>query len=50
MHSSQRKHEPVALAGVPERKKRREWQRSWRERCASQVLAGRPMQKPARNQ
>ena len=43
MHSSQRKHEAEAVAGVPERDKRRECQFYWRERCASQVLAGRPL-------
>jgi hypothetical protein len=43
MHISQRKHEAEAVAGVPERDKRRECQHSWRERCASQVIAGRPL-------
>jgi len=28
--------------GGPESYKRRAWQRSWRERCGSKVLAGRP--------
>jgi hypothetical protein len=28
---------------VPERDKRRECQFYWRERCAAQVLAGRPL-------
>jgi hypothetical protein len=28
---------------VPERNKRREWQCNWPERCASTVLAGRPV-------
>jgi hypothetical protein len=42
MHISGRKHETKAVAGGPERNKRRECQRSWRERCASQVVAGRP--------
>jgi len=43
MHISRRKREGEAVAGVPERKKRREWQSYWRERCASQVWAGRPL-------
>jgi hypothetical protein len=43
MHISQRNHEAEAIAGVPERDKRRECQRIWRERCASQVIAGRPL-------
>jgi hypothetical protein len=42
MHISQRKREAEAVAGVPERNKQRECQHCWRERCASQVLAGRP--------
>jgi hypothetical protein len=43
MPISGRKREAEAVAGVPERMKRRECQRRWRERCASQVLAGRLM-------
>jgi hypothetical protein len=43
MHISQRKREAEAVAGVPERNKRRECQHSWRERCASEVIAGRPL-------
>ena len=43
MHISQRKHEAEAVAGVPERDKRREWQSYWRERCPSQVLARWPL-------
>lgn len=43
MNISGRKREAEAAAGVPERNKRRERQSYWRERCASQVLAGRPM-------
>jgi len=43
MHISQRKREAEAVVGVPERNKRREWQSYWRERCASQALAGRSL-------
>jgi hypothetical protein len=43
MHISQRKREAEAGAGVPERDKRRKGQWNWREQCASQVLAGRPL-------
>jgi len=41
MHISRRKHKAETVAGVPERIKRRECQWNWRERCASQVRAGR---------
>jgi hypothetical protein len=43
MHISGRKRETEAVAGVLERNKRRECQSYWRERCASQVLAGRSL-------